>query len=115
VAESWEINSETCSSFTLSVNLHEEKMQEECRSLVYGELAPSKSGIRQMTNLVLAVKHSYPGGVLPVLVCSHIQCERIVPVPCSTVRETGRTPDLLISHSRRTTRVASMASPDLSC
>lgn len=68
-----------------------------------------------MTSLVPTVKQSNPGGVLPILVHSQDQCERIVSVLCPAGQETGRTPDLFISRSGRTTRVASSATPDLSC
>lgn len=68
-----------------------------------------------MTSLVPTVKHSNPGGVLLVLVRSQDHCERIVSLLCPAGQETGRTPDLLISHSGRATRVASSANPDLSC
>lgn len=74
--------------FTLPVNLDEKMMQEECERLLYGELAPSECGMRQMTSLVPAIKHSNPEGVLPIVVCSQIQCEGIVSVPCPTAQET---------------------------
>lgn len=84
-------------------------MQEECECQFCAELVPPEPGTRQMTSPVFTVEHRNAGDGLQI----QTQCESIVSVTCSAAQETGRTLDLLVSHSR-TTGVATFLNRDLS-